>query len=240
MPRAQNSTHTLNYLASIHYATQVEDLGSLCRMLKSQHDLSGMMIQQIQFDGRSFSNPSCRCFGSYVNFRGEYFDDELYTDDALLSAGLEYGVEFNWDKASALDTNFARSKEIRLRLRQAGMLSGISSVQRSSGMRNTVIAVHMASSNEYLSDEQARVYEEIAPYLLRLSECDWLSDGPIISLRQLSIAQQLKDGMSQRQTANELRIPLRAVKFHINRINDSLNVEGIEQAIELLEAHCVF
>lgn len=240
MPRAQNSTHTLNYLASIHYATQVEDLGSLCRMLKSQHDLSGMMIQRVQFDGRSFSNPSCRCFGSYVNFRSDYFDNLLYSDDPILSAGLEYGMEFNWDKAFALEGKFSAAKELRRRLKDAGMLSGISSVRRSSEMKNTLVAVHMASANEHLTAEQAKVYEEIAPYLLRLSECDWLDDGPRISLRQISIARQLKQGMSPRQAANTLRLPLRAVKFHINRINDSLAVEDIEQAIELLDAHCVF
>lgn len=240
MPNAQNSTHTLNYLASIHYATQVEDVGQLCRILKSQYGLTGLMIQRAQFDGQSFSNPSCRCFGSYVSFRAEYFDDEIYLDDPLLGAGLEFGIEFNWDKAYALEGRFTPAKVMRRQLRQAGMLSGISSVQRSSEFKNTLLAVHMATENEHLNSEQATVFENIAPYLMRLAECDWISDGPQISLRQLSIVRQLNSGMSKRQAANALNLPLRAVNFHINRIADSLKVETIEQAIELLDAHCVF
>ena len=240
MPSAQNSTNTLTYLASIHYATQVADVGELCRILKSQYGLSGLMIQKVNYDGRLFSNPSCRCFGSYVSFRSEYFEDGIYAEDPLLSAGLEFGIEFNWDKAYALEGKFAPAKIIRRQLRQVGMLSGVSSVQQSTELADTVLAVHMATDNEHLSGEQARVFENIAPYLIRLTECDWINDGPNISLRQLGIVRLLRSGMSNRQTANALNLPVRAVNFHVNRITDSLNVSNIEQAIELLDVHCVF
>lgn len=240
MPNAQNSTDTLNYLASIHYASQIADLGGLCRILKSRYGLVGMMIQRVQYDGQKFSNPSCRCFGSYVNFRADYLEEQLYAYDPILEAGLEFGIEFNWDKAYALYSKFTAAKVFRSQLRQLGMLSGISSVQRSVEFKNTILAVHMATENEHLTSEQSSVFEDIAPYLIRLTECDWVDDGPQISLRQLNIVRQLKKGLSTRQTANELNIPLRAVNFHIHRIVDSLKVEDIEHAIELLDAHCVF
>lgn len=240
MSNAQNSTHTLTYLASIHYATQIEDVGELCKVLKSQYGLTGLMIQSAQFNGLQFSQPSCRCLGAYVNFRAEYIENELYSDDPLLAAGLEYGIEFNWDKAYALEGKYTPAKMLRGRLRESGMLSGISSVQRSAEFRNTVLAVHLATGEEHLDSEQAKVFENIAPYLMRLTECEWIKDGPRISLRQLNIARQLKKGMSARQTANTLNLPLRAVNFHIHRITDSLKVESIDQAIELLDAHCVF
>ena len=240
MPSAQNSTHTLNYLASIHYATQIEDVGNLCRILKSQYGLTGLMIQRAQFDGQSFSNPTCRCFGSYVSFRAEYIDDGIYLEDPLLGAGLEFGIEFNWDKAYALEGKFTPAKVMRRKLRQAGMLSGVSSVERSTEFKHTILAVHMATESECLNIEQATVFENIAPYLMRLAECGWINDGPQISLRQLSILQQLNSGMSKRQAANTLNLPLRAVNFHINQVTDSLKVKSIEQAIELLDAHCVF
>jgi DNA-binding CsgD family transcriptional regulator len=240
MPNAQNSTHTLNYLASIHYATQVEDVGELCRVLKSQYGLSGMMLQRLHFDGLVFSQPACRCFGSYVGYRSEYIEEAIYAEDPLLAAGLEYGIEFNWDKAYALEGRFAPAKAIRRQLREAGMLSGVSCVQRSTDFKNTVVAVHLATGNEHLNREQANVFENIAPYLMRLTEYDWITDGPKISLRQLDIVRQLNNGMSARQTANALNLPLRAVNFHLNRISDSLKVDGIDQAIALLDAHSVF
>lgn len=240
MPSAQNSTHTLNYLASIHFATQLADVGDLCRVLRSQYGLTGLMIQRVQFDGQVFSDPCCRCFGSYVSFRSEYLDEQMYVEDPILASGLEFGIEYNWDKAYALEGRFAPAKSIRRQLRQAGMLSGISSVQSSSDYRNTVFAVHMATADEYLSAQQAKVFENIAPYLLRLTEHEWVNDGPQISLRQLDIVRQLKNGLSNKQTANALNLPLRAVNFHVSRIADSLKVENIEQAIELLDAHCVF
>lgn len=240
MSRAQNSTDTLNYLASIHYASQVADLGDLCRSLKSQYGLTGLMIQRVKFDGQLFSNPCCRCFGSYVSFRAEYCENEIFVDDPLLGAGLEFGIEFNWDKAYALEGKFTPAKVIRKKLRQAGMLSGISSVSRSSEFKNTVLAIHMATEDEHLNSDQAQVFENIAPYLMRLTESDWINDGPQVSLRQLSIFRQLHMGMSKRQTASALNLPLRAVNFHINRVIDSLRVESKEQAIELLDAHCVF
>lgn len=240
MPLTQNSTQTLNYLASIHYAKELQDLGDLCRTLKTHCGLSGLMIQRVQFNGLRFSNPDCRCFGAYVYFHPEYIEEEIFNEDPLLSTGLDLTTEFNWDQAFSIEHQYSQAIDLRQRLRRYGMVSGLSSVQRSNSEKNTVLAVHLAATTNHLNDEQTGIFENILPYLVRLSEREWIQDGPRVSLRQLHIAQNLKQGLSRRQTASKLNLPLRAVNFHINRLIDALSVENLDQALDVLDSHCVF
>jgi|MEHZ01.3.fsa_nt_MEHZ011000751.1_6 DNA-binding CsgD family transcriptional regulator len=240
MSLTQNSTQTLNYLASIHYAKELQDVGDLCRTLKTHCGLSGLMIQRVQFNGLRFSDPDCRCFGDYVYFHPEYIEEEMFNEDPLISTGLELTTEFNWDRAFSLEHQYSKAIELRQRMRRHGMISGLPTVQRSNSEQNTLLAVHLAATTNQLSDEQAGVFENILPYLVRLSEREWMQDAPKVSLRQLHIAQNLKSGLSRRQTASKLNIPLRAVNFHINRLVDVLKVENIEQALDVLDSHCVF
>lgn len=158
----------------------------------------------------------------------------------MLSTGLKLAIEFNWDRAYSSDQHYSTASALRQRMRHHGMASGFSSVQRSNVHANTLLAVHLATDSDRLNNEQTSVFENIMPYLIRLSEREWMQDGPRVSLRQLHIAQYLKTGLSRRQTASKLNLPLRAVNFHINRLVDALNVEDLDQALGALDSHCVF
>lgn len=240
MYSTENSTQKLKYLASLHYATELDDVGQLCRMLKSHCDLSGLMIQRISYDGDQFSSPSCRCFGAYLHFYSQYIDDEIVYQDPFLAIGSKLTSEFSWNRTDLYGQHNDSVKQLRKILRIYNMVSGLSYVQPSLSEENVLLAVHIAATTHTLSDQQMDVFENILPYLVRLSDKDWMQQSPKLSKRQLAIAELFNKGLSARQIANELNLSRRAVNFHASRLMESLDAKSIEEALQRLDSYCAF
>ena len=199
MHSTQNSTQKLNYLASLHYASEIDDVGQLCRTLKSHCNLSGLMIQRVNYNGVQFSSPSCRCFGAYVHFLSQYIDDEIVYQDPFLVVGSSLASEFSWDRTDLFEKHNDSIEHLRKILKMYNMASGLSYVQPSLSEENVLLAVHVATNTDDLSNEQMDIFKNILPYLIRLSERDWMQQSPKLSKRQLAIAEMLSQGLSARR-----------------------------------------
>lgn len=240
MQSTQNSTQKLNYLASLHYATDIDDVGQLCRSLKSHCNLSGLMIQRVNYSEGQFSSPSCKCFGAYMHFHSQYIDDEIVYQDPFLAVGTDFASEFSWDRTDLFKEHSDSVNHLRNILKMYNMVSGLSYVQPSLSEENVLLAVHVATDTEVLSNEQMDIFQNILPYLVRLSERDWMQQSPKLSKRQLAIAEMLNEGLSARQIASKLNLSRRAVNFHVNRLLETLNAESTDEALQLLESYCAF
>ena len=124
-----------------------------------------------------------------------------------------------------------------------GIRSGACFINSSSRSNDKFLVVRLASPTPQLTSAQQDFIEQLAPYLARLIDRDWFRSSPDISARQLEIGQMLRDGLTARQVASRLHIPLRAVRHHMNRLAAELglgsartNPEAIVVALEHLAA----
>lgn len=218
MLRRTESTDMMTLLASLHYAGSHADIAQICDRMKKLVGLTGLLLQRVRHRDELPVQGVMMGFGSYLPFCMEYRAGNMLSQDPLIRDAILRDGESGWNSYRQPTPS---SQQWRLHDRY-GLRSGICFIDQSIKQADHYLVVRVAGTGSRISPAQQDFFDQVTPYLTRVIDRDWFKASPDISVRQLEIARQLKDGRSTRQIAAALHIPVRAVRHHMSRLANEL------------------